>query len=208
MNVKRLIIQIVLLIAVAFLSYQIYNSIMEPQRFNDTRAAREEVIKKRLGQIKTLEIEYKKINEKYAGSFDTLIDFYNNGVMPMVMKHGTVPDTLTELQALDMGIITRDTTFIPIKDTLFTDIEGFDINSIQIVPFTHGKKKFDLQAGYVTRANFKIPVFEVRCEMKDYLADVEQQELLVNEIRLIQEDEKFPGLILGSMEEPSTDGNW
>jgi hypothetical protein len=32
--------------------------------------------------------------------------------------------------------------------------------------------------------------------------------LLVNEIRLMQEEDKFPGLILGSMEEPSTDGNW
>jgi hypothetical protein len=208
MNVKRLIIQVVLLIAVGFLTFQIYNSIMEPVNFKDVRDARETVIKKRLGEIKTLEIEYKKINEKYAGSFDTLIDFYNNGIMPMVMKHGTVPDTLTELQALEMGIITRDTTYIPIKDTLFTDIEGFDINKIQYVPFTHGKKKFSLQAGHVTRANFKIPVFEVRCEMKDYLSDIEQQELLINEIKLIQEDDKFPGLILGSMEEPSTDGNW
>lgn len=207
MNVKRLIIQIVLLIAVVFLSFQIYNSIMEPQRFKDTRAAREEVIKTRLDHIKTLEIEYKKINRNYAGSFDTLEEFYNNGIMPMVLKRGTVPDTLSELQALEMGIITRDTSFIAIKDTLLTNVEGFDINKIKYVPFTQ-KKKFILSSGHVIRANFNIPVFEVRCEMKDYLSDIEQQELLINEIKLIQEEEKFPGLALGSMEEPSTDGNW
>jgi hypothetical protein len=181
---------------------------MEPQRFKDTRDARETIIKKRLGEIKTLEIEYKKLNNKYAGSFDTLIDFYNNGIMPIVMKHGTVPDTLTELQALEMGIITRDTSYLSIKDTLFTDIEGFSITKIQYVPFTHGKNKFTLQAGHVSRANFELPVFEIRCEMKDYLSDIKQQELLINEIKLMQEDEKFSGLILGSMEEPSTDGNW
>jgi len=208
MNIKRVGIQVVLLIAVAFLTYQIYSSIMEPVRFKATIADRETIIKKRLGEIKTLQVEYKKLNEKYATSFDTLIDFYNNGIMPMVLKHGTVPDTLTEIQALEMGIITRDTTYIEIKDTLLKNDEGFDINKIEYVPFTHAKTKFILQAGFVKRANFDIPVFAVQCEMKDYLSDIKQQELLVNEIRLMQEEDKFPGLILGSMEEPSTDGNW
>ena len=208
MNVKRVAIQVVLLIAVVFLTFKIYNSIMEPVRFKSVIASREDVIKERLSYIKTLEIEYKKINGKYVGNFDTLIDFYNNGIMPLVMKHGSVPDTLTELQALEMGIITRDTTEIAIKDTLFKDIENFNINKIKFVPFTHNKKQFTLSSGSVVRANFNIPVFEVRCEMKDYLSDIEQQELLHNEINIIIEDEKFPGLILGSMEEPSTDGNW
>jgi hypothetical protein len=208
MNVKRVAIQVVLLIAVVFLTFKIYNSIMEPVRFKSVIASREDVIKERLSYIKTLEIEYKKINGKYVGNFDTLIDFYNNGIMPLVMKHGSVPDTLTELQALEMGIITRDTTEIAIKDTLFKNIENFNINKIRFVPFTHNKKQFIIKSGSVVRANFNIPVFEVRCKMKDYLADIEQQELLHNEINIIIEDEKFPGLILGSMEEPSTDGNW
>jgi len=208
MNIKRVGIQVVLLIAILFLTYKIYESIMEPVRFKATVSSREDVIKKRLGEIKTLQIEYKKLNEKYTSSFDTLIDFYNNAIMPVVLKHGTVPDTLTELQALEMGIITRDTSYVGIKDTLFNEVEGFDINRIQYVPFTGSKKKFVMQAGTVKRANFDIPVFEVRCQMKDYLADIKQQELLINEINIMKDEEKFPGLILGSMEEPSTDGNW
>jgi len=208
MNIKRVGIQVVLLIAILFLTYKIYESIMEPVRFKATVSSREDVIKKRLGEIKTLQIEYKKLNEKYTSSFDTLIDFYNNAIMPVVLKHGTVPDTLTELQALEMGIITRDTSYVAIKDTLFNEVEGFDINRIQYVPFTGSKKKFVMQAGTVKRANFDIPVFEVRCQMKDYLADIKQQELLINEINIMKDEEKFPGLILGSMEEPSTDGNW
>ncbi len=208
MNVKKIAIQVVLVLAVVFLTFKIYNSIMEPVRFKAVVAQREDIIKERLGYIKTLEIEYKKVNGKYTGGFDTLIDFYNNGIMPLVLKHGSVPDTLTELQALDMGIITRDTTEIAIKDTLFVGLEKFNINSIEYVPFTNNKVKFTLQSGFVTRANFQIPVFEVRCQMKDYLSDIKQQELLKNEINLIKEDEKFPGLILGSLEEPTTDGNW
>jgi len=207
MNIKRLIINLVLLIAVAFLTYQIYESIMEPVRLKKVISDREDVIKARLGEIKVLQIEYKRINNHYTASFDTLINFYKHDSMPMVLKHGTVPDTLTEEQALEMKLITRDTTFIAIKDTLFKGLEGFDIEKIRYVPFTHGKE-FEMKAGYVTRANFQIPVFEVRCYMKDYLADIKQQELLQNEINIMKEEEKFPGLILGSMEEPTTDGNW
>jgi len=208
MNIKRLIIQIVLLIAVIFLTFEIYSSIMEPVRFKKVIQERENLIKERLGYIKNLQVEYKRINANYTPSFDTLIDFYNHGIMPMVMKRGTVPDTLTELEALELGIITRDTSYIAIKDTLLKEEANFDITKLAYVPFTHPRKKFEMQAGFVTRANFQIPVFEVRCEMKDYLANIKQQELLINEIGLMDQEEEFPGLILGSMEEPSTDGNW
>jgi len=207
MNIKRVLIQVVLLIAVLFLAYEVYQSIMEPVRFKKVIQTREDVIKARLGEIKVLQIEYKKINNRYTGSFDTLIDFYNNSKMPMVLKHGTAPDTLTEEQALEMGLITRDTSYIAIKDTLFKDLPGFDINKIPYVPFSQNKK-FDMQAGTVTKAKFEIPVFEVSCLMKDYLWDIKQQDLLQNEIRIMKDDDKFPGLVLGSMDEPSTDGNW
>ena len=208
MKSKKVIIQVTLLIAVVFLSYQIYDSIMEPVQFKNSIQEREDVIKHKLGDIKTLQIEYKKVNKVYTASFDSLIDFYKNGSMPMVLKKGTVPDTLSELQALEAGIITRDTTFILIKDTLFLHEEGFNIDIIGVMPFTKGQKQFEMQAGHVTRANFEIPVFEVRCEMIDYLADIKHQELLLNEINIMMEEDEFPGLILGSMDEPSTDGNW
>lgn len=207
MNIKRVLIQVALLLVVFFLVFKVYQSIMEPVRFKKAIETREDVIKVRLNEIKVLQIEYKKINNSYTGSFDTLIDFYEEGVMPMVLKHGTVPDTLTEQQALDLELITRDTTYIAIKDTLFKDLENFNISKIGDVPFAKGIK-FELEAGEVIRANFQIPVFQVRCLMSDYLWNIEQLDLLENEIRIMLDAEKFPGLFLGSMDEPSTDGNW
>lgn len=205
---KKLLIQLGLLIIVVFLSYKVYDSIMEPVRYEKATIDREKVIIEKLNNIKVLEIEYKKINSKYAGSFDTLVDFYNLGMMPLVLKNGTVPDTLTEEQALEAGIITRDTTLIAIKDTLLKDVENFDISTIANVPFTHGKIKFEIEDSTVNRANFKVPVFEVRCYKKDYLAEIKEQDLLQNNLRIMNEDGKFPGLKLGSLTEPSTDGNW
>jgi len=205
---KKILIQVVLLVIVVFLGYKVYDSIMEPVRYKKATTDREKIIIEKLNQIKELEIQYKKLNGKYAGSFDTLVDFYLNDEMPLVFKSGAVPDTLTEDQALEMGIITRDTTLIPIKDTLLKDIENFDINKLVFVPFTHGKVKFEIERSTVKRANFDVPVFEVRCYKKDYLAGIKEQDLLQNDLLIMKEDDKFPGLKLGSLTEPSTDGNW
>lgn len=207
MNIKRVLIQVALLLVVFFLVYEVYQSIMEPVRFKKVIETRENVIKVKLNEIKVLQVEFKKINNSYTASFDSLIQFYNEGMMPMVLKHGTVPDTLTEQAALDLGLITRDTTYIAIKDTLFKDVQNFDISKISDVPFTQNIK-FEMESGEVIRANFKIPVFQVRCLMSDYLWNIKQQDLLENEIRIMKDEEKFPGLFLGSMDEPSTDGNW
>ncbi len=205
---KKLLIQIVLGLLVVFLTYKVYNSIMEPVRYKEDWTKREKVIINKLNEIKELQIEYKKINGRYTSSFDTLIDFYQNGVMPLVMKNGEVPDSLSEETALKMGIITRDTTYVPIKDTLLKNEEDFNINQLAIVPFTDGKVKFEMEASSVVKSNFKVPVFEVKCYKKDYLAKIKEQDLLQNDLRIMKEDDKFPGLILGSLTEPSTDGNW
>ena len=87
-------------------------------------------------------------------------------------------------------------------------MEHFNIDELAIVPFTKGKVNFEIKAGPVERANFDVPVFEVKCYKKDYLAEIKAQELLHNDILLLKEDDKFPGLKLGSLTEPSTDGNW
>jgi len=128
--------------------------------------------------------------------------------MPLILKSGVVPDSLSEEQALKMGLITRDTSYVAMKDTLFTDVKDFEIENIMFVPFTHKKVKFEMETGTVERANFQIPVFEVRSYKKDYLAEINEQELLQNDLLLMEADEKFPGLKLGSLVEPSTDGNW
>ncbi len=205
---KKIIIQLALVIIVGFLGYMVYDSIMQPVRYQKATEDRENMVKERLNQIKVLQLEFKKIHNHYTADFDSLIDFYNNAEMPLILKSGVVPDSLSEEQALKMGLITRDTSYVAMKDTLFTDVKDFEIENIMFVPFTHKKVKFEMETGTVERANFQIPVFEVRSYKKDYLAEINEQELLQNDLLLMEADEKFPGLKLGSLVEPSTDGNW
>lgn len=204
---KRLIIQIVLAAISAVLIYMVYESIQQPVRYDSTKEIRKQVIVQKLNEIKALQVEFKKVHGKYTGSFDTLIDFYKTGKIAFVMKIGS-NDTMSEAQALKLKLIRRDTSYINVKDSLFQDIENFNIENLAIVPFTGGKIKFEMEAGTVEKASYILPVFEVRCYMKDFLKDVDQQELLTNEIRKMKKDEKFAGWKLGSLTEVSIDGNW
>lgn len=207
MKGTKVIIQIVLIVVVGFLAYMLYSSIMEPVKFETVKKQREAVIIDKLMNIKELQIEYKNIHSEYAPNFDSLIKFYEYGQMAVVLKIGT-NDTLTEERALELKLISRDTSYVAIKDTLLLNVENFNINTISVVPFTNGKVHFKMESALVDRSNFKVPVFEVSCLMKDYLSDIEQQDYLNNLLLQMKEDSKFPGLKLGSMEDPSTDGNW
>jgi len=189
------------------LGYMVYASVMEPVKYQTTIDRRQKVIINKLLNIKELQIEFKNKYGNYAGTFDSLKNFYLYGKMPVVLKVGT-NDTLSEERALALKLISRDTSFISVRDTLLKGVKNFNIETIDIVPFTDGKVKFELNSGFVDRGNFKVSVFEVTCLMADYLKDIEQKELLDNQLIQMKNAEKFPGLRLGSMEEPTTDGNW
>lgn len=203
---KKILLQIALGIISIILVYFIYESIMGPVRFNQTRSEREAKIIEKLKDIRNVQIAFKSVYGRYSSSFDTLIDFLEHGYMPIVLKKGTVPDSLTEAQALKLKIITRDTSRVLAKDSLFGNRKDFNIKELALVPTTNGKK-FEINAGKITKGSFQVPVFEVCIPFKEYLGDLDKN-LLQNLIQAREDINQYPGLKVGSMLEPSTDGNW
>ncbi len=210
MNNKKLtIINIVLVIIALFLVYLVYKSISEPVVFENTLKERElgdaknvnvKCVKQSLIDIRDVQSLYKQSYNKYTGSFDTLIEFVKTGKVPVV---NIIPDpndtTFTKT-------INDTVDFIPIVDSLFKNRANFDVNSIRIVPFSQDKE-FELQAGYITRGGLKVAVFEAKTPYSVYLWDLDPQR--VNNLRAEKEDlEKYPGLKVGSMDEPTLTGNW
>lgn len=210
MNNKKLtIINIVLVIIALFLVYLVYKSISEPVVFENTLKERElgdaknvnvKCVKQSLIDIRDAQSLYKQSYNKYTGSFDTLIEFVKTGKVPVV---NIIPDpndtTFTKT-------INDTVDFIPIVDSLFRNRTNFDVNSIRIVPFSQDKE-FELQAGYITRGGLKVAVFEAKTPYSVYLWDLDPQR--VNNLRAEKEDlEKYPGLKVGSMDEPTLTGNW
>ncbi len=200
------VIEFVLFIAIILMGYFLYESIQKSIRFNREKDKRYQATIQRLKDIRKAQVAYKSRYEKYTGSFDTLITFLKNDSFAVVKAIGEVPDTLTEKEALEKGMITRDTTFVSVKDSLFK--KGYFIDSLQYIPYADNKK-FSLGAGEIeTGSKVKVKVFEASVKNKVLLHGLDEQ-LIINLNDRQMKITGFPGLKVGSLEEATNNaGNW
>ena len=196
----KIIIQIVLAIASIGMAYLIWNSIDSKIILTENVAIRDAATQERLTHISEAQIEYKKVKGAYAGSFDDLIYFLKNDSVIQVKMEGEVPDSLIgkEALALEMGIIKRDTTKIPVQDILFLENFNSIVDSIAYIPYAGGKQ-FTIAIGSIEKNKIKLPVFEVKASYKDIYKGLKTD----NEG---YDMEKFHAV--GSLEEAKTNGNW
>lgn len=204
--------QILLIIVIGFLAFLVYESIMRPVKFQREYNIRTEKVIDRLKDIRSAQVAYKLVNGKYTASFDTLSDFVANGQIPVVRMEGSLNDSMilagmTELKALELGIIKRDTAYVNVIDTLFRT-KTWIADSLRYVPFTD-KAEFELGTNVLSTASgVDVEVFEAKVPYEVFLQGLEKQEI----INLREVDVKlnrFPGLRVGSLTEANNNaGNW
>jgi hypothetical protein len=193
-------VQILLAILSIFMAYLIWDSIDSKIVLTESVEIRNKVVQERLEQIRDAQVEYKKVRGEYAKSFDNLIDFLSNDSIPQVKMEGEVPDSLLgkEALALEMGIIKRDTTKIPVREILFVENFNKVLDSLAYIPFSDGTK-FTMDAGKVEKGKVIVAVFEAKASLKD----------VYKGLKTDNEGIDMSGFIaIGSMEEPTTNGNW
>jgi hypothetical protein len=196
----KLVIQILLVIASLFVGYMIYDSIQSEIKFREETERRKAVVVERLKQIREAQVMYKSRKGEYAKNFDQLINFLKNDSIQVVYSVGELPDSLIgqQAKAIELGIITRDTTLIPVRDTLFT--KNFDqiVDSLPFIPFSGGKK-FRINAGEIESGKVKVKVFEVSASLGNIYRglDIKNKNIDTSEV-----------LKVGSMEEATLNGNW
>ncbi len=209
----RRVIQILFVLVIIVLGYLIVDSIMEPIRFNQEVEVRERSTIDRLIDIRDAQKAYKDIYKRYTGSFDTLIAFLDTGSFAVVRAIGEIPEEwLDEMgfekareKALSDGVISRETTKIPVMDSLFG--VGYPIDSLRVVPYTE-HVIFSMESGEIlTSSNLVVQVVEVSVLYDDLLNGMDGQ-LIVN-----YKDERmkivgFEGVKFGSLEEGTLTGNW
>ncbi|MEJ5301979.1 MAG: hypothetical protein HPY80_05980 [Bacteroidales bacterium] len=194
------VIRIVLGIAIVVLAYFIYESIMEPVRFEKQKSYRYGIIIQKLKDIREIEKFYKAANNKYTGSFDTLISFAFSDSIPVVKM---IPDpndtTFTRTISEVVG-------YTKVYDSLFGKRPDFKINELKVNPF-NPQVPIKLEAGFIDKGGLKVPVFQASALNVDVLKGLDEQ-LIRNLDATLNNLNKFPGLKVGSMTEVSTDGNW
>ncbi|MCB0397328.1 MAG: hypothetical protein KDD36_11770 [Flavobacteriales bacterium] len=177
----KFVIKIVLIVTILLLGYYLVEVIAEPIRFNKEKEKRYAQVIQRLKDIRTAQFAYKSVNQKYADSFDKLLNFIQKDSFMVIYSVGDIEDSL----AVAAGQVIRDTTFMAVKDSLLGGT-SYPFDSLQYVPFTNGSK-FSLAAGEIEMSGLKVSVFEA--------VDTDPYD-------------KYDVLRVGSLTEASTNGNW
>ncbi|MEZ5018786.1 MAG: hypothetical protein EP313_05175 [Bacteroidetes bacterium] len=205
-------LNIVFTIIIIVLAWFLVESIMKPIRFNKEKDARETAIKERLIDIRTAQEAFKSVKGYYTGSFDTLITFLKTDSLPLVFRRGSLTDEMiaegitSEREAVKKGLISRDTSYIPVRDSIFD--RGYPIDQLRYVPGME-KTEFQMSAAKVmTTSLVLVNVFEAYVLNDVFLSDLDRQ-LVVNYNDQRTKITGFPGMKVGDVRVPNNNaGNW
>jgi hypothetical protein len=201
------VLLIVLAVVVIALAYILYQQIMTPLRFEKEVGLRKAAVIERIKDIRSAERAYKQINTAYTGSFDSLINFVLNDSLVFERSFGSADDSL----AVAQGLVRTEEFKMAAIDTVFgvKKLTPDDVRQLRFIPFGDGKE-YILEAGILeTESKVKVPVFECKAPYKDFLSNLDEQEL----VNMIDTEKKmynrYPGVKVGSMITATNDaGNW
>ncbi len=191
----KIAIQALLLVAAVVLAYLVYDSVNSRIVFEEKLGYRQAIVVDKLIDIRTAQTEFKAEKKRYAKTFDELLNFVKYDSISLIKAIGTVPDSLTEQQAVEMGIVSRDTSMMAVIDTVLT---GVNIDSLKYIPFSDGEE-FKIDAAKIEKNKVNVNVFEVSAKYGQFLKGMNTK----NENIDLEKDLK-----VGSMEDPTTSGNW
>jgi len=183
---------LVFAVAAVFLAYRNYRSIAEVLEFTEFKKANDSRVIQGLKDLRTAQVGFRQANGTFTSDLNTLVEFVKSGSIPMVRAIGQVPDTLTEVEALALGLIVRDTIQAPALDSLFLSAAAqerrnfpFDVNVFPTSPVS--KLPWIMKAGVISSSGRNVPVFIAKDPKPLVAGDT---------------------LIVGNMEKASTAGNW
>jgi hypothetical protein len=187
------------------LAYFVYNSINSEVEFQKVAKVRIAENIQKLKDLRQVQIAFKKVNNTYANNFDVLIDFLENDSMPIVKAIGETPDTLTDVQALELGIISRDTAYILAKETVFDNVylnsrnKKFPLELAALTQVPHSDENYNINAGIVEKGKVLVQVFEISATYGAVFTGLDAK----------NKSYELDGLLkVGSMDEASLNGNW
>ena len=208
MNKKRAL-EFFLWILSIFFATQIYSSINGPIKFNTVKEERYTKVINRLKDIRTAQIAHKDVNGFYANNFDSLVSFVDNGIFTLIEKRDSSYLEYNRTYRIDMlkEVEIVDTLgFVGVKDSLFGNDETY--KDMAKVPIQGVDKEFSIKADIIDKNGYQVPVFEVKVK-KDIVLYDQNKDLLDQENKVISVDGvNGTEIVLGSMTEVSTNGNW
>lgn len=213
--------QILLVVLVVIFAVLAFRSIMRPEKFKLVYESRQTEIVNRLIAIRNIEAVYKNEYKTYASDIDSLVDFVENGHVTIIKNIGNIPEGMTETEAYKQGLLRKEEVQIPAKDKILETAPDIKLDNFQYIPFAN--KKFTIETGNISSKTYEIPVYRIVVPLDDVLANLQEsfQPSDVNPLKkfvnylfyngLAEETQyrsQYKDIIMGSLEEASTTGNW
>lgn len=193
-----------------FFAVKIFQSINDPIKFNKIKNQRYADVIDRLKDIRLSQIAHKDVKGKFSNNFDSLIKFVDTGIFTITQQRDSSYYQYSPVYRIDMlqEIIIIDTLgFVPVKDSLFGESQRY--KEIARIPVDGIDEKFKLSSKIIDKNGFKVPVFEVKVAKNVVLHDYQDSYLLQEEEQTISVDGvNGSEIILGSLTDVSTNGNW
>ena len=199
----------VLWILIVFFGYKLYNSIYEPIQFNKVKTERYADVIRTLKDIGSAQIAHKSVIGVYAQDFKSLVEFVDTAQYVLIEKRDSSYleydriyriDMLKEVQIIDtLG-------FASVKDSLFDNSDHY--KNMANVPVKGVDATFNMKADVIDKNGYQVPVFEVSVDKEVVLHDQNAYLLEQEKATVSVDGVNGPAIILGSLSEVSTNGNW
>ena len=199
----------VLFLFSAVLVFAIYNSINAPIEFNIVKNERYLKVIDRLKDIRNAQVAFKSVNGIYSNDFEELVKFVDSAQFTIVQKRDSSYMQYDRVYRIDMlrEVIVVDTLgYVSVKDSLFSNTDSY--KSMASIPIDGIDEKFKLKADIIDKNGYNVPVFEVRVS-KDLILFDQNKDLITQEKQTVSVDGvNGPDIVLGSLSDVSTNGNW
>ena len=199
----------VLFLFSAVLVFAIYNSINSPIEFNMVKNERYLKVIDRLKDIRNAQVAFKSVNGIYSNDFEELVKFVDSAQFTIVQKRDSSYMQYDRVYRIDMlrEVIVVDTLgYVSVKDSLFSNTDSYKY--MASIPIDGIDEKFKLKADIIDKNGYNVPVFEVRVS-KDLILFDQNKDLITQEKQTVSVDGvNGPDIVLGSLSDVSTNGNW
>ena len=229
---RKLLTYLILPLAIIALAFLLFRSINEPVKFQNELKQRSNVGIERLKDIRTLQVTYKDTYGHYAPVMDSLIDFYNNGKITIMRQIGSEDDSVAVLHTEavkktlrnlkgeklmeklyelyengDNNLIVRIPQLTMVKDTLFRNRPGFNVNDLRYIPFSDGDTVI-MKSIIKQVSGVDVPLFEAKMPYWSILKGMDRQQI-VNLVAEREDTDRYAGLMVGSIDNANNNaGNW
>ncbi len=205
----KTILQVVLWIVCIGLGYLIYQSINAPIEFNKVREERFADVINKLKDIRDSQEAYKAVNGRYAGNFNSLIQFIDTGNYTITQQRDTSFmrfDKTYQIELQQDSIVIDTLGMVKVKDSLFKNDDRY--KNMMNVPHAQNGEKFEMKADIIDKSGYKAPVFEAKVKKNVVLYD-QPKDLIAKENAYNSVEEVNGSEIkVGSLTDVSTNGNW